>query len=126
MTSTALVGASALLILIGIAHSWIGERRLIGPLLRPDSGSKLLDRSPFAGQTLRFAWHITTIAWWGTAAALIILARPPITGQGRAILVAIAATYAITGLITLVASRGRHLAWPVFFAIAGLTASAVL
>jgi hypothetical protein len=24
---------------------------------------------------LRFAWHITTVAWWGFAAILLLLAR---------------------------------------------------
>ena len=30
----------------------------------------------FTKQTLRFAWHITTIVWWGFAAILYLLENP--------------------------------------------------
>ena len=35
MTSISLLTAAFLLFAIGIVHSWLGERRLIGPLLAP-------------------------------------------------------------------------------------------
>ena len=35
----------------------------------------------------------------------------------------IAAIFAVTGIVTLAVSRGRHLAWPVFLAIAALSAA---
>ena len=120
--SNTLLAAAVLALAIGVVHSWLGERRLIMPLLDPERGANLLARSGFARQTLRFAWHITTLAWWGLAAILVALAVAPIDATGRLVLAVIAVTFAITGLVTLATSRGRHLAWPIFFLIAALAA----
>ncbi len=112
--------AALLVFTIGLAHSWIGERRLIGPLLSPEWRSGILAKSEFARRTLRFAWHITSLAWWGMGAALIVIAILP-TDRSTVFFAAITGiTFLITGLITLITSRGRHLAWPVFLTIAAL------
>jgi hypothetical protein len=126
MTSMALIAAALLTFIIGAVHSWLGERRLIRPLLAPEQRHGLLAKSAFARGVLRFAWHVTTIAWWGIGLIIAALAFSPIGGQGRLILGIVAATFFVTGGVTLVTSRGRHLAWPVFFAIAGLSASPLL
>lgn len=110
-----LPAAAVLLIAIGLAHSILGERYILMRLFRrplpPLFGSDGLTR-----QTLRFAWHLTTVAWWGFAALLLIG-----LGSRSASLQVISVTFLATGLIALVASRGRHLSWVVFLAIAGLT-----
>ena len=127
MTNATLLAAALLTFMIGAIHSWLGERRLLGPLLAPERRQGLLASSGFARRTLRFAWHLTTIAWWGIGAALIALAvSPPLDRQGRLVLGTIAATFLVTGIVTLVTSRGRHLAWPVFLAIAGLSVAPLL
>lgn len=118
MTELALLLAAVLLGAIGLTHSWLGEAKLIGPLLAPGRRHGLLEKSGFARATLRFAWHLTTIAWWGFAAILLVAARRPL--DGRAVLLATAATFIASGVITLVATRGRHLAWPVFLAVGAL------
>jgi hypothetical protein len=119
MASISLTIAAILTLLIGVAHSWLGEVRLIGPILSAEGRHGVLAHR-FARQVLRFAWHITSLAWWGFAAIIGFLAQSPLDGSGRLILAITAVTFAVTGLITLVASRGRHLAWLVFFTIAGL------
>lgn len=119
MIRPTLLTAACLLLAIGIVHSWLGEVRLIAPLLGPEGRQGIL-RHKFSRGVLRFAWHITTLAWWGFAAVLVALAMSPVTDQGRVILTIIAATFFVTGFIVLVASRGRHLAWPVFLAIGAL------
>jgi len=121
MINSSLILASVLIFGIGVVHSWLGERRLIGPLLAPDKRRGMLEKSRFARQTLRFAWHLTTLAWWGLGAVLIALAMSPLDGHVYSVSVIIGATFLITGLVTLLTSRGRHLAWPVFLAIAGLS-----
>jgi hypothetical protein len=126
MPNSLLLLAAVLTVAIGIAHSWIGEQRLIGPLLDPEHRRGLLAASEFARGTLRFAWHITTLAWWGMAAVLAGLALAPLTGQGCVAAACIGVTFFITGLITLYASSGRHLAWPVFLAIGGLSLAPLL
>lgn len=120
MTNLSLLVASILTVGVGLVHSWLGEVRLIGPLVAPGKRLGILEKSAFARGVLRFAWHLTTVAWWGFAAILVVLAQTPVTGQGRIVLMAIALMFAMTGMIALIASRGRHLAWPVFMAIAGL------
>ena len=107
--------AAFLLVAIGVAHSYLGERYILTRLLRRDL-PKLFGDDTFTKKTLRFAWHVTTIAWWGFAALLVFGLDTP-----RASLQIVAATFAATGLVALLASRGKHLSWIVFFAIAGLT-----
>jgi hypothetical protein len=117
MLSTSLLVAAGLTFLVGAAHSWLGERKLIGPLLAPEGRQGLLARS-WARTVLRFAWHLTTIAWWGSAATFAALAGGPLSAQGRLTVELASATFLVTGVIVLVTSRGRHLAWPVFLIIA--------
>jgi len=121
MEQAALLIAALLTIIIGVVHSWLGEVRLIGPLLAPDKRRGMLAKSTFARQTLRFAWHLTTIAWWGFAAVLVGFALSVPAYSTHMVLGVIAVTFLMTGLITLVTSRGRHLAWPVFLSIAVLS-----
>ena len=121
MINASLVLAAVLTFGIGVVHSWLGERRLIGPLTAPGKRQGMLAKSVFARQVLRFAWHLTTLAWWGIAAILAVLAMSRIEGAMPTILIIIAVTFFVTGLVTLVSSCGRHLAWLVFFAIAGLS-----
>jgi hypothetical protein len=122
MTSMPLFLAAGLTFAIGAVHSWLGERRLLGPLLSPQTRQGVLADSAFARQVIRFAWHVTTIAWWGIGAILMVLAFSPATGGGRLSAAIIAVTFLVTGGVILATSRGRHLAWPVFLAIAGLSA----
>lgn len=126
MSSFPLYAAAILTFAVGLVHSWLGERRLIGPLLAPDGQHGILARSGFARNVLRFAWHLTTIAWWAMGAVFVVLAASPIDGTARAVLGILATAMLVTGLLTLVVSRGRHLAWPVFLAIAGLAARSAL
>ncbi|MFZ1375455.1 MAG: hypothetical protein WAS25_02555 [Geothrix sp.] len=113
--SIALYIAAFLLISVGVAHSYLGERYILIRLFRREDLPKLFGGTQFTTRTLRFAWHITTIAWWGFAAILLHLAQGSISRQVVAF--AIGTTFLTTGLVTLTASRGRHLAWPVFIAI---------
>lgn len=103
--------AALLAFAVGVAHSVLGEKYIL---------MRLFGDATFTTRTLRFAWHLTTIAWWGFGAMLVLAARGMLSA-GSALLV-LSATMAATGLAILVASRGRHLAWPVFLAIAVISA----
>jgi hypothetical protein len=122
----ALAAAAALTLIVGIAHSWLGERLLLGPLLAPASRSGLLRDSRTARRILRFAWHLTTLAWWGLAAIFLALAGAPLTAATRHVLAVLALTFLLTGSVILLSSKGRHLAWPAFLAIAGAAAFPLL
>ena len=125
MTNASLMTAAALTVGIGIVHSWLGERRIIGPLLSLEMRTGIL-HSIFVRNVLRFAWHLTSLAWWGFAAILAAMATMPINDAARMVLWIVALIFIATGLTTLVTSRGRHLAWPVFMAIGGLSLAPIL
>lgn len=114
MKSLALLGA-ALAIGIGAAHSYLGERFVLTRLFRGPDLPHLFGSDVFTRRTLRFAWHLTTVAWCGFAWVLVLLARQP---SAREVGTAVAGTFAASALLTFVGSRGRHLAWPVFAVIA--------
>jgi len=71
----------------------------------------------FTKDTLRLAWHITSVAFLGLAVALCLL--PPTPGPSAPAR-AIAVTFAASGVVAFVGSRGRHLSWIAFFAVAAL------
>lgn len=120
-----LATAAVLTVGIGIAHSWLGERYLLVRLLRRTDLPPLFGDDRFTRATLRFAWHLTTVAWWGLAAVLVFLSGA-VRGVSVAhgVLLSIAATFAVSAVVTATVSRGRHLAWVVFAAIAALCAAA--
>ena len=103
---------------IGVVHSVLGERYILIRLFRQKNLPKLFGDTEFTIQTLRFAWHITTVAWWGFAALLVLLAENTFTFQNLSIVLAV--TFLVTSAIALVASRGRHLSWAVFLFIGGV------
>lgn len=118
---TSLLIAAALTILIGLAHSYLGERYMLIRLFRRTDLPSLFGSDWFTKRTLRFAWHITSIAWWGFAAILIALAKEDLQNPRQITLQAIAVTFGVSALLTVTASRGRHFAWIVFLAIAVLS-----
>lgn len=108
--------ASFLLILIGLIHSFLGEKYILIRLFRRDNLPKLFGSDWFTKRTLRFAWHITSIAWWGFAVILYFLANPNSDTHAN-IFLTISAVFAVSGFISLIFSRGKHLSWLVFFII---------
>lgn len=116
---TPLLIAAALTVLIAAAHSYLGERYILIRLLRRDNLPKLRGGVEFTKQTLRFAWHITSVAWVGLAGMLGVLASSPANTE-RTQATLIAAIFGASGVVALAGSRGRHLSWIVFFAIAAL------
>lgn len=115
--------AAALVALLGIAHSYLGERYLLIRLFRRDNLPKLLGSTAFTQRTLRFAWHLTTVMAFGFAALLLQLAGG---AAGPALVRTIGGTLLLGGLLPLVHTRGRHLAWVVLFIAGGLCLAAAL
>ena len=111
--------AALLTVGIGLVHSILGERFIISRLADNPGLPRLLGGREFTFRTLRFAWHLTTLAWFGFAAMLVMMARGEFSPADLALV--IAAVFGISAVVTLVASRGRHLAWIVFLAIGTLS-----
>lgn len=95
--------ATGLIFFVGLAHSFLGEKFIVRRLLRLDL-PKLFDSDSFTKRTIRFAWHLTTIAWWGFAVLLIIVMNgtPP---NFHVILRVVAATFFVSSLFPLILTR---------------------
>ena len=117
--NAALLAAAALAAAVALAHSWLGERYLLVRLFRRSDLPRLFGNDLFTRRTLRFAWHLTSIAWLGFAALLVALAGETIPTTATLARI-VAATFGLHSAVTLIASRGRHLAWLAFGAIAAL------
>ena len=119
--------AAALCVGIGVAHSWLGERYILIRLFRREDLPKLFGSDWFTKRTLRFAWHLTSVAWWGLGGVLLAVADgsagDPAAMRQRVIAV-VAVTFLVHAIVTAAASRGRHYAWVVFLAIAALASYA--
>jgi hypothetical protein len=112
-----LICAAALCVFIGLVHSYLGERFILIRLFRKPL-PPLFGNDHFTRQTLRFAWHITTVAWWGFAAILFCVSAG--AGSSRQILFIVGTTFGVSAVFPIVASRGKHLSWIVFGTIAVL------
>jgi hypothetical protein len=116
---------SFLLIFIGLVHSYLGEKYLLIRLFKRDNLPKLLGSDWFTKRVLRFACHLTTIAWWGFAAILYFLSNPSANLYSE-ILVIISIVFSISGIVSFVFSQGKHLSWLFFFGIACISAFGVI
>ncbi len=110
--------AAALATLLGIAHSVLGEKYILVRLFRREDLPRLFGSTEFTIRTLRFAWHLTTIAWIGFAALLVYAGRGDITNEGMLRIVGI--TFVASGLLPLIFTRGKHWSWAVLFGIGGI------
>ncbi len=110
-----LVAAALLAVGIGLVHSYLGERFILIRLFRQPL-PKLFGDDTFTRQTLRFVWHLLSVTWFGFAAVLVLL-HLDIASRVN-VLTVVATTFAVTAAVALLASRGRHLSWIVFGAIA--------
>lgn len=110
--------AAFLTVALGIAHSYLGEKYILVRLFRRENLPKIFGDQEFTKRTLRFAWHITTVAWIGFAALLVHAGRGDLTVPGTLRIIGVTAI--ISGLLPIIFTRGRHLAWVVLFAIGGI------
>jgi hypothetical protein len=106
--------AASLALLTAFAHSYLGERYILIRLFRRPNLPALFGSDAFTRRTLRFAWHLTSIAWAGAAVLLWVLDA----GSARAAVHVLSVTFLISAIVTAAGSRGRHLAWIVFAVIA--------
>ena len=118
MTTALVIGAVAAFV-VGALHSWLGERYILVRLFRREDLPRLFGSDWFTKRTLRFAWHLTSVAWWGFGVLfLVYLTLDPAAARSAA-LKTIALTFLISAVMSAGFTRGRHLSWPLFLAIAG-------
>ncbi|MBX3724773.1 MAG: hypothetical protein KF823_02515 [Xanthomonadales bacterium] len=103
---------------LAIAHSVLGERYLLVRLFRRDDLPRLFGGQAFTVGTLRFAWHLTSVAWLGLAVLLVLAALDGL--DRRSVLVTLGVTFLVSALLPLGWTRGRHLAWLPLATIGGI------
>ena len=111
--------AAVLCFLIGIIHSYLGERFILIPLFRGDKVPHLFGSAFFPKRTLRFAWHITTLTSWGYGYLLWEIAA----GQEnlvQPVLNTVGVVFFLSGAFAFSSTKGKHLSWAVFWVIAGI------
>jgi len=117
----ALVCAAGLVLAVAAAHSYLGERYILIRLLRRPDLPRLFGSDVFTRRTLRLAWHLTTVVWCGVAAVLVVAAsasRMPVSLRDLGLILTV--TCLASAAVSLIISRGRHLSWVAFLAIAAL------
>lgn len=111
--------ASALLgLFAAVAHIYLGERFVLGPMFEAREGNRVLSNATMR-RLLRWVWHLPSFAWAVVAAATLWF------GLGRpaepAFLVAIGVgVYATGALANLWAMRGPHVG-NIVLALAAIT-----
>lgn len=119
---TLLYLAAFLALGIGVVHSILGEKYILIRLFRRDDLPQLFGSTDFTVRTIRFAWHLSTLAWWGFGAILILMAHPPL--QLSTLGAVIGYTFVAHFLVAIIGSRGKHLSWIVFLVIGVVALSA--
>jgi len=101
-----LLTAAIILVTCGIAHSFLGEKYILSRLFRRDNVPHIFGSDEFTKGTLRFCWHITSIAWFGFAALLI-------NSQGIDIfsLNVIGTVFLLSSLFSMYFTKAKHLSW---------------
>ncbi len=112
--------AAVLAILIGVLHSYLGERAILIRLLRRNNLPRLFGGDWFTKRVLRFAWHLTTIAWWGFAAILYIFSAPT-DNLPKQTLIIISAVFLLSGILSSAFTKFKHFSWIIFWAISILS-----
>ncbi len=110
-----LIIAASLLVLCGLVHSILGEHYILRRLFKRDNLPQLFGSDQFTKGTLRFAWHITSLAWFGFAALLVLMP------DAKILLFTVSIVFAGSGIFSAYYTRGKHLSWLVFGVISALT-----
>jgi hypothetical protein len=122
--SVALIVAALLLLAVGAAHSYLGERYVMSRLFRRGNLPTLFGAEIWTKRILRFAWHLTTVAWVGFAAVLLAISAEGSVERSDVALVVVV-TFVASAAVAGFGSRGRHPAWLAFLVIAALAVTAV-
>lgn len=107
-----------LLVIMGIAHSYLGERYILIRLAKRDNLPQVLGGSAFTMGTLRFVWHLITLVW-GAMAYLVYVAGHGAVSNDE-VLTVIGVTSLVSAAFPLYFTRGRHLSWIGFALVGGL------
>ena len=97
--------AALLVVALGLAHSILGERYILVRLFRRTDLPRIFGSADFTVQTIRFAWHITTVAWFGFAALLFAIGQGQLTPSAAARIIGV--TSIVSGFLPLKIGRAH-------------------
>lgn len=118
MVTAALILGSTLAFAIGVAHSVLGERYILIRLFRRADLPHSFGDDWFTRRTLRFAWHLTTVSWWGFGGILLAFAVSEYSAPRVIVLWVTAVVFFVSAVLAAGFTHGRHLSWVVFLFIA--------
>lgn len=104
--------AASILVLIGLAHSYLGEKYILIRLFRRDNIPHLFGGDHFTKGTLRFCWHVMSLAAFGFAAILW-----HISSTDTFVLHVIGWVFLGSGGLSIYFTKGKHLSWIAFLAV---------
>ncbi|WP_343857941.1 hypothetical protein [Aliiglaciecola litoralis] len=107
--------AALILVLIAVAHSYLGERYILMRLFRRDNIPYLFGSDHFTKGTLRFCWHTMSVAALGFAAILFNH-----SAEDAFNLYVIGTVFLIGALLSIFYTRGMHLSWIAFLVVSGI------
>lgn len=107
-----LIGVGLLIATVAL-HSWLGERRLIAPLMGERGGVLASARARFL---IRFSWHLVSLVSIALGLVVLTLVYRPEVALKAALALA-GAIFLIAGIVDGVATRGTHVGWPFLTAI---------
>lgn len=107
-------GGILALMIVSAVHSLLGEKLLLKPMFSR-RGNAVLE-SDLARLVIRFAWHVTSLCWIMMAIILYFVGFSA-ASLSTVILLTLGTGFLAFGLFDAIASRGRHVGWPILTAI---------
>ncbi|MBE0362477.1 hypothetical protein PULV_a3119 [Pseudoalteromonas ulvae UL12] len=105
--------ASLILVFCGLIHSVLGEKYILIRLFKRDNLPHLYGSDVFTKGTLRFAWHVTSFAWFGFA-ALLVSYSPESTSH---LLNVVAVVFLVSSICSAYFTKGKHFSWVLFMLV---------
>jgi len=122
MLNMNLAVSAALLAVLVLGHSVVGELMILAPLHKARDLPAVRGSVRFTLNTLRFVWHVVTVMGLGMAAILFHLAQMPgLDASQLFVLRALTLTCGAGCVVAFVGSRARHPSWIVLAVITALT-----
>lgn len=107
--------AAIILILIGLAHSFLGERYILMRLFKRDNIPHLFGSDHFTKGTLRFCWHIMSVAAFGFSAILFNT-----SSNEMFTLYVIGIVFFICAILSIFYTKAKHLSWIAFLVVSAI------
>ena len=120
-----LAAAGILAFAVGLIHSVLGERLVFSRMraagvVPTNGGTVLLERHV---RILWATWHVVTALGWCIAAVLVRLSLPSAQGAAQSVILpSIIAAMAVSSLLVLIGTNGKHPGWAGLLGVAVLAA----